>query len=82
MLSAAAPVLAALAPWGAMAEIESPCNKVCVVDAASGLCIGCGRTLAEIGGWIAMAPDERRRVMAGLPARLAALPQSFKRNNT
>ena len=65
-----------------MAEIESPCNKVCVVDAACGLCIGCGRTLAEIAGWIAMAPDERRRIMAELPARLAASPQSFKRNNT
>jgi uncharacterized protein len=82
VLSAAAPALAALTSWSAMAEIESPCNKVCVVDAASGLCIGCGRTLAEIGGWIAMMPDERRRIMAALPARLAALPQSFKPNIT
>ena len=56
--------------------IESPCNKVCVIDAACGLCIGCGRTLAEIGGWISMTADERRRIMAELPARRAALPRT------
>jgi predicted Fe-S protein YdhL (DUF1289 family) len=54
--------------------IESPCNKVCVIDAACGLCIGCGRTLAEIGGWLSMTSDERRRVMDELPARRAAPP--------
>jgi predicted Fe-S protein YdhL (DUF1289 family) len=56
--------------------IESPCNKVCVIDAASGLCIGCGRSLVEIGGWIAMTADERRRIMAELPARRAAMPRT------
>ena len=55
-------------------NIETPCNKVCVLDAASGLCIGCGRTGAEIGSWIGMNAVERRRIMAELPARLAALP--------
>jgi uncharacterized protein len=64
-----------------MSDIESPCNKVCVVDAASKLCIGCGRTLAEIGGWIGFTPEERRRVMAELPARLATLRPS-RQNNT
>jgi uncharacterized protein len=56
--------------------IESPCNKVCVIDAACGLCIGCGRTLAEISGWITMTADNRRRVMDELPARRAALPRT------
>ena len=60
-------------------SIETPCNKVCVIDAACGLCIGCGRTLAEIGSWISMTADERRRVMDELPARRAALPAH--RNN-
>jgi hypothetical protein len=55
--------------------IETPCNKVCVLDASSGLCIGCGRTAAEIGSWIGLTADERRRIMAELPARLAALPR-------
>jgi predicted Fe-S protein YdhL (DUF1289 family) len=81
-LSIAAPILAATASPSLMAEIdrtspiESPCNKVCVIDAACGLCIGCGRSLAEIGGWITMTADERHRVMAELPARRAALPRT------
>ena len=53
--------------------IESPCTRVCVVDHGSGLCIGCGRSGTEIGGWSAASPAERRAVMAELPARLARL---------
>lgn len=54
------------------AEIESPCVKVCVIHPATGLCLGCHRTAAEIGGWSAMSPEERRAVMAALPARAEA----------
>ena len=81
-LSIAPPILAPTESPNLMAEIdraspiESPCNKVCVIDAACGLCIGCGRSLAEIGGWISMTADERRRIMAELPARRAALPRT------
>jgi hypothetical protein len=46
------------------------------IAATSELCIGCGRTLAEIGGWLSMTADERRRVMDNLPARRAALPRT------
>jgi len=53
--------------------IETPCTKVCVVDPASRLCVGCGRSLEEIGRWTVMTADERARVMAELPRRLAAL---------
>jgi hypothetical protein len=35
------------------------------------LCIGCGRTLDEIAGWADMSTEERRAVMAVLPARKA-----------
>ncbi len=56
-----------------MATIESPCNKVCAVDPISALCVGCGRTLAEIEGWIGFGADERARIMAELPRRLATL---------
>jgi predicted Fe-S protein YdhL (DUF1289 family) len=56
-----------------MTDIKSPCNKVCTVDPASALCVGCGRTLAEIAGWIGFSADERARIMAELPGRLAAL---------
>lgn len=56
-----------------MAAIETPCNLICTVDPGSGLCLGCGRSLAEIAGWIACTPEERRRIMAELPKRLATL---------
>ena len=48
-------------------------NKVCVVHPTLGLCIGCGRSLDEIGRWSDFAPAERARIMAQLPSRLAAL---------
>ena len=53
--------------------VETPCNKVCTVDPASSLCIGCGRSLAEIAGWLGFTDAERARIMAELPARLARL---------
>ena len=59
-----------------MADIESPCNKVCVVDPIAALCVGCGRSLAEIEGWIAFNADERARIMAELPRRLMAQPRA------
>jgi predicted Fe-S protein YdhL (DUF1289 family) len=52
--------------------IASPCVKICVFDKEAGLCMGCGRTLDEIAGWLRLSDDERRAVMAALPARLAA----------
>lgn len=41
------------------------------MDAPSGLCQGCGRTLDEIAGWAALAEPARLAVMAELPERLA-----------
>jgi len=51
--------------------LESPCIRLCRIDPSSGLCEGCGRTLAEIAGWLAMSAETRRAVMADLPRRLA-----------
>jgi hypothetical protein len=56
-----------------MADIKSPCTKICAVDPVSGLCIGCGRSLAEIACWLGFANEERTRIMAALPQRLHAL---------
>jgi len=53
--------------------IDTPCEKICVVDPASGLCRGCGRSLTEIERWTAYSDSERRRVMAELPGRLDAM---------
>lgn len=53
--------------------IETPCVKICVIDAVTGFCIGCGRTGQEIGGWLGMSPDQRRAVMASLTERLQSI---------
>lgn len=47
----------------------SPCIKVCAVDGQTGWCLGCGRTLNEIGGWIKMDDETKSAVIAELPAR-------------
>ena len=52
--------------------IESPCVKICTLDARAGLCLGCGRTVAEIAAWSAMTDGERARIMGELSGRLAA----------
>ncbi|MBL8565774.1 MAG: DUF1289 domain-containing protein [Hyphomicrobiaceae bacterium] len=52
--------------------MESPCVDICTMDQASGLCVGCGRTLDEIAGWSRLGDAERRRIMSGLARRLDA----------
>ncbi|MBC7768285.1 MAG: DUF1289 domain-containing protein [Phycisphaerales bacterium] len=53
-----------------MSEISTPCIKVCAVNGDSGLCIGCGRTLAEIACWGRLSESERKAIMAVLPQRI------------
>jgi len=49
--------------------IVTPCIKVCVVDGASSLCLGCYRTLSEIAGWSQMGDRQRTEIMTELPTR-------------
>ena len=42
------------------------------MDAATGLCTGCGRTLAEIAAWGSLGEAQRIAVMAELPLRRSA----------
>lgn len=53
-------------------EIESPCTKVCQIHPETRLCLGCARSIEEIGGWSSMSKDERQAVMAALPHREVA----------
>ncbi|QQV78877.1 DUF1289 domain-containing protein [Sphingomonas aliaeris] len=53
--------------------MASPCVNRCELDDARNLCLGCARTIDEIGGWSSGSPEWRADVMAALPARLAAL---------
>ncbi len=49
--------------------IATPCVKVCAVDGASGYCLGCRRTLAEIAGWARFSDEERATITATLTDR-------------
>lgn len=62
-----------------MTAIESPCILVCSIDMKTGYCFGCGRTSAEIGAWLTMSPEQRRGVMATLPARLETVERRPRR---
>ena len=43
-------------------DLPSPCTSVCRIDADSGLCEGCLRTLDEIAGWSRLDDAAKRRV--------------------
>ena len=49
--------------------VKTPCIKVCAIDGKSGHCLGCYRTLKEIGGWMSMSDSERDIIIADIPNR-------------
>jgi predicted Fe-S protein YdhL (DUF1289 family) len=49
--------------------IESPCNKVCVMNEQTGFCRGCYRTLDEIACWGMMSDEEKEDVIGKLAGR-------------
>lgn len=53
-----------------MSAVSTPCIEICVIDPASRLCEGCGRTLSEIAQWGQLTEAERQAIMAELPERL------------
>ncbi|HEY8069729.1 MAG TPA: DUF1289 domain-containing protein [Burkholderiales bacterium] len=53
---------------------ESPCVKICVMDADRRYCLGCARTLDEIAAWGGMSEAEQAEVLAQLPARQESSP--------
>ena len=50
-------------------EVVSPCMSVCRMDAASGFCEGCMRTLDEIAAWGMMDNAAKRAVWALIEQR-------------
>ena len=45
------------------APVESPCNDVCKLDEQTGWCLGCYRTLDEIGSRSSLADADKRAVI-------------------
>lgn len=51
------------------AAVLSPCVNVCEMDAATGWCRGCARSLDEIAGWGGAPEAAQRLILARLPER-------------
>jgi predicted Fe-S protein YdhL (DUF1289 family) len=57
----------------AIAEnVPSPCVSICRMDAQSGYCEGCLRTLDEIRLWSSASDADKRAVWAAIESRIAA----------
>ncbi len=54
------------------APVPSPCISVCRIDAATGLCAGCLRTLDEIAAWGSLDDDAKRAVWSAIEQRRGA----------
>ncbi len=54
--------------------VESPCVAVCTLDQTTKICIGCLRTVKEIGAWRTMTIDEKRAVVAACKERALIQP--------
>lgn len=54
--------------------VASPCNSVCRMDAATGWCEGCLRTIDEIADWASMDDAEKLVVWEALALRRLEAP--------
>lgn len=54
-------------------EIQSPCVKLCVVHPEERICVGCYRTIDEIGAWSRLTHEARAAIMQDLPERAPRL---------
>ena len=51
-------------------RVMSPCIGICMIDPkGSGFCLGCKRTIEEIGRWMMLDDSERQRILDELPTR-------------
>ena len=52
--------------------VPSPCVSVCRIDPASGLCVGCLRTLDEIAAWGSLTDGAKRAIWNDIERRRSA----------
>jgi predicted Fe-S protein YdhL (DUF1289 family) len=68
LLAACADVARASGP-----NVPSPCVSICRMDAASGWCVGCLRTLDEIALWSRSSDADKQRIWGSLAQRATLL---------
>ena len=62
---------------GSAENVPSPCVSVCRMDAVSGLCEGCLRTLDEIARWSTLPESSKRAVWTLIGQRVAARQETL-----
>jgi hypothetical protein len=50
-------------------EIDSPCIKLCSIHPSERICVGCYRSMEEIGAWSSLSSEVRLDIMNELPNR-------------
>ncbi|CAI8247123.1 MAG: DUF1289 domain-containing protein [Planktomarina sp.] len=50
-------------------EIDSPCIKLCSIHPSERICVGCYRSIEEIGVWSKLSSESRLAIMEELPGR-------------
>jgi predicted Fe-S protein YdhL (DUF1289 family) len=50
-------------------EIDSPCVKLCSIHPSERICVGCYRSMEEIGAWSSLSSEVRLDIMNELPNR-------------
>lgn len=65
-------------PDVAATPVPSPCNSVCRMNADTGWCLGCWRTLDEIVAWGRLDDEAKRAIWLQLGARRAGTPEAAR----
>jgi uncharacterized protein len=58
-------------------DVASPCVNICSLDQSGRWCLGCGRSVDEIAGWLSAGPEQRKAILAELPERLLRLKNKY-----
>jgi predicted Fe-S protein YdhL (DUF1289 family) len=66
-------------PHASASLVPSPCVNVCRMNAQTGFCEGCFRSVDEIAAWSSMSDLQKRAVWKLLPARRAQSAPSATR---
>ena len=56
-----------------MQPVDSPCTKICTLHPQLQICVGCGRTLAEIESWPTLSREQRIGLSDTVRQRLETL---------
>jgi uncharacterized protein len=57
-------------------DVPSPCVSICRMDELREFCVGCSRTLEELGQWRSMDNEDKKIVWALIAQRITAVPCS------